>query len=562
MRPTNPPARAVRQKKLAKSTLQTILREDELDSGDYNTLQSQSNIESGVEKSEEKEYHLQAALAANSTGVDRDGAQEIPAPPAEESKDINYDALYSLVFHRPATYIRFSQTVEECTGCQYSMTTEDDEFLKAYNQKRPNGSKLSEDDFEKIMDVLEDEAAIQAPYASVDGTVIQFQALQSAIKQEIDEKVQPFARDVYEHWRNRRQETGNSHLQPTLKAEKDQVKDDGDPYVCFRRRDGRVTRKTRGRDSQSVDKLKRLRRELEDGRTLIAMALQREQTKREMLMADKTIFQMRAEVKRNKIKLGIKTDDEDLINQKPQKRKQPSEYPQVQRQPGPPMRLPGRADGRPLEADLIQLSDKIAEKENALRAEIEEKAEQHRKWNIHHIDLTRAPLSPVSGPGPETGFRPATATYQLITPPSSVTSESFDHPSPSHESSERVVTRYSSPPEEEERYGQPAYRRRMGRGGRLWIDRRGMSSVAQALETAVSDRWKYDQDDDDEQPVYEVDPYDTKALKFRATIPFPPHLLPQRSRQDGSAVARVPANGRAITATAHPQIQQTSQAPT
>jgi enhancer of polycomb-like protein len=54
MRPTNPPARSVRQKKLAKSTLQTVLREDELDSGDYNTLQSQSNIESGVEKSEEK----------------------------------------------------------------------------------------------------------------------------------------------------------------------------------------------------------------------------------------------------------------------------------------------------------------------------------------------------------------------------------------------------------------------------------------------------------------------------------------------------------------------------
>jgi enhancer of polycomb-like protein len=207
----------------------------------------------------------------------------------------------------------------------------------------------------------------------------------------------------------------------------------------------------------------------------------------------------------------------------------------------------------------------IAQKENLLRAEIEDKAEQHRKWNINHIDLTREPLSPVSGQGPDTGFRPATAQYQyLMTPPSSVTSESFDHPSPSQEAPEPVVARYNSPLEEEEaRHGQPAYRRRIGRGGRLWIDRRGMSS-SQALDSITSDRWKYDQDDDDEQPVYEVDPWETKALKFRASIPFPPHLLPQRSRQE-AALARVgpvnPANARAIAAAA--QVSQSSQvAPT
>jgi enhancer of polycomb-like protein len=196
--------------------------------------------------------------------------------------------------------------------------------------------------------------------------------------------------------------------------------------------------------------------------------------------------------------------------------------------------MPGRSDGRPFDAELIMLSDVIAQKENLLRAEIEDKAEQHRKWNINHIDLTREPLSPVTGPGPDTGFRPATAQYQyLMTPPSSVRSESFDQPSPSQELPEPVIARYNSPLEEEEEHrGQPAYRRRIGRGGRLWIDRRGMSSATQALESATSDRWKYDQDDDEEQPVYEVDPYDTKALKFRATIPFPPHLLPQRSRQD------------------------------
>jgi enhancer of polycomb-like protein len=460
------------------------------------------------------------------------------------------------------------------------MTTEDDVFLTKYNEKRPNGSKCPEDDFEKIMDAFEEESQIQAPFASVDGTVTKFEDLQGAVKQALDDKAFAFAQDIYAHWRDRKQAAGKLPLQPRLKEEKDPTKDEGDPYICFRRRDARQTRKTRARDNLSVDKLKKLRKEIEEGRQLIAMAFQREQAKREMLHVDKSIFQMRAELKRNKIKLGIKTDDEDLINQKvcrtptsyvddahleqPQKRKPQTDYPQVQRPPGPPLRMPGRADGRPLEADLIQLSDVLAQKENLLQQEIEEKAEQHRKWNHNHIDLTREPLLPVLGQGPETGFRPATAQYQyLMTPPSSVTSESFDHLSPSHEKPEPFMTRYNSPPEEDEPHGQPAYRRRIGRCNRLWIDRRGMSAASQALDASVSDRWKYDQDDDDEQPVYEVDPYDTKALRFRATIPLPPSTFSQRSRQEERSAQQVrinsaPANQRAITAAA----QQPQTAPT
>jgi len=174
-------------------------------------------------------------------------------------------------------------------------------------------------------------------------------------------------------------------------------------------------------------------------------------------------------------------------------------------------------------------------------------------------------LSPVHGQGFEAGFRPATAQYQyLMTPPSSVTSETFDQHSPSLEKSETFALGYNSPSEEDEPRGQPAYRRRIGRGGRLWIDRRGMSCAARLAEATVSDRWKYDQDDDDEQPVYEVDPYDTKALRFRATIPYPPHLFSQRPRPEVQAgqLARIggnsPAHNRAIAASS----QQPQQAPT
>ncbi len=255
-------------------------------------------------------------MAASSGAGDKDAEKEIPAPPAQESSHIDYEALYALVFDKPATYIRFSQTVEECTGCQYDMTTEDDVFLKSYNQKRPAGSKCLEDDFEKIMEILEETAEAHAPYASVDGTVIPFETMKVALKQQVEEKILSFAKDIYDHWKNRRQDSNNHPLQPTLKFEKNQEKDDGDPYVCFRRRDVRQTRKTRARDVQSTDKLKRLRKELEDGRNLITLAYQRELTKRDLLKVDRSIFEQRAKVKEAKVRRGIKTDDEDLINQR------------------------------------------------------------------------------------------------------------------------------------------------------------------------------------------------------------------------------------------------------
>lgn len=512
-------------------------------------------------------------------GAGSKDAEEIPAPPAEETPDLNYDALYPLVFHKPATYIRFSQTVEETTGCQYNMTTEDDTFLTKYNEQRKPSARCSEDNFEKIMEVFEDTAEVQAPYAALDGTVVSFEIMNAAIRQQIHEKAHMFAQDIYEHWRTCRQNSGNHALQPSLKFEKNQEKDDGDPYVCFRRRDVRQTRKTRARDTQSVEKLKRLRKELDEGRQLIDMALQRELTKRELLKCDRNIFEQRGEVKKTKVKLGIKTDDEDLINQRvsritsgildrangkqPQKRKI-TDFSQMQRPAGTQLRLPGRSDGRPLDADLILLKDLIDQKENALRNEIVGKAQQHRKWNENHVDLTREPLSPVHGQGFEAGFRPATAQYQyLMTPPSSVTSESFDQPSPTLEKSESVALGYNSPSEEDEPRGQPAYRRRIGRGGRLWIDRRGMSCAAKLAEEAVSDRWKYDQDDEDEQPVYEVDPYDTNALRFRTTIPYQPNSFAQRPRAEAQpGQARIsgssPAHSKAIASSS----QQPQQAPT
>ena len=92
--------------------------------------------------------------------------------------------------------------------------------------------------------------------------------------------------------------------------------DDSDPYVCFRRREVRQIRKTRGRDAQSADKLMKLRRELEEARQLVALVRRRELFRKDMLAMERQVFVQRCEVKDMKRKLDIKDDDEDLINQK------------------------------------------------------------------------------------------------------------------------------------------------------------------------------------------------------------------------------------------------------
>ncbi|KAL1842053.1 hypothetical protein VTJ49DRAFT_6123 [Mycothermus thermophilus] len=515
--------RKVRYKKLNVKTPLPVLREDQIDPTEYESLQTEAQIATGVEQAEENEYHLQVVLKSAGVAADK----EIPVPPPQQS-ELNYDELYSRPSSKPATYIRFSQTVEECVGCMYDMTEDDEAFLKSYNQKRPPGQQLSEDDFERIMEVYEDTSYIKAPFASIDQTIVPYDDMLQALRELDKAKVMPHAKDIYEYWKSRRQALNNQPLHPTLKFERHQESDDADPYVCFRRREVRLTRKTRARDVQSAEKLKRLRRELEEGRQLVIAAHNRELMKAEMLKTDRAIFEVRAQLKEMKVRLGIKTDDEDLINQKPQKRKAP-EVPAVQRPP-PPTRLTitTRNETRLAEADLALLADRLAEKENELRADIEKKVQSHNDWNRNHLDLTRGPLSPVHGPRPDPSFRPAKTQY-LMTPPASASSVSLEEPTPMDldkpqpQDLQSVFKFRGVARDQESRENPPMYRRRIGRLNRLWIDRRGMVSPPRDVSADVLDRWKYDQSSDDEEdvPVYEVDPFDTTALRFRASIPLP-----------------------------------------
>ncbi|RYP07995.1 hypothetical protein DL764_002141 [Monosporascus ibericus] len=564
--------RKVRYKKLNTKTLLPVLREDQIDANEYESLTTEQQIATGVEQAEENEYHLQAALKGAGQSTDN----EIPVPPPQAS-EINYDELYPKPYIEPRNYIKFSDTVEETLGSLYDMTTEDDEYLKTYNAKKPANAQLSEDDFERIMEVFEDTASEQAPFAAVDNTVVPYETMAQAMIHVINPKlIQAHGKATYEYWKTRRQATGNKTLHPSLKFETHQEHDDMDPYVCFRRREVRQTRKTRARDVQVADKLKKLRRELEDGRQLVVFSHQRELLKREVLKADRIVFEGRARLKETKIRLNIRTDDEDLINTKPQKR--PRAEATQPRAPHPQVRAVARPEGRAADGvDLTLLSDKKAERERELRAEIENKILQHRRWNHNYVDLTSGPLPPVKQEQ-EPSFRPA-KTQQLMTPPASSASDSMEADEGAKQSQQKDVMPLAATDEysDDSDYGETyKWRRRIGRNNRQWLDRRpvrlGLKSPPLAVDSTQPDQWKYDQDTDDEDvpAVYEVDQFSQDQMRYRAMmIPYPISFYTRRidaaAQPNGvnrQALPQPLAQAQAQSQAQAPSAQAQAQAPT
>ncbi|KAI0167031.1 enhancer of polycomb-like-domain-containing protein [Hypoxylon sp. FL1284] len=560
--------RKVRYKKLNTKTPLPVLREDQIDPNEYESLTNESQIATGVEQAEENEYHLQAALK----GVGASTDTEIPVPPPQKSEE-NYDELYPTPYIEPRNYIKFSETVEETLGSLYDMTTEDEEYLKSYNAKFSGDAQLTEEDFERIMEVFEDTATEQAPFASVDNTVVPYEIMVQSMTHVIPARlIQAHAKSVYGYWQKRRQVSGNKVLHPSLKFETHQEHDDMDPYVCFRRREVRQTRKTRARDAQVSDKLKKLRKELEEARQLVVFSYQREIYKRELLNNERLIFEHRASLKDAKVRLNIKADDEDLYNARPQKR--PKLEPQQPGRPGPhsQLRVVVRPDGgKSVEpVDLVLLSDKLAEKENELRTDVEAKIQHHRRWNANFVDLTADPLPPPVR-AKESSFRNAKATA-YITPPASSAEDSMEiDKNPEESVSVQAIVSLlqgafpSAFPRDADHDDDGehavAYRRRYGRLGRMFVDRRSPrqkesqqpSPNTREVDLTQSDRWKYDQDDDDDEPpVYEIDPHNARQMKFRSTIPLPAAYQLRRQGVDPAALAA--ANRQAL-----PQLQAPMQ---
>ena len=324
-----------------------------------------------------------------------------------------------------------------------------------------------------------------------------------------------------------------------MKFETSPDADDADPYVCFRRREVRQIRKTRGRDAQSAEKLRRLRKELDDARMLVMMIKQREIARKEQIVLERQLFRQRCEVKETKRKLGIKGDDDDLINQKVrwagpptenladsrlQPKKKPEVAPPSQQLTTPQLRFPVARAGP--NDDLRILDDVQAEKEKAISKEIQSNVEKHIKWNEGFVDKTRAPLTPISEKLFGSDFRQAMPTTEYLpTPPASVSDEETDMVDAGSPRQKPVpddvpnTFRYATPPTEDIGQMIPSFRRRVGRGGRLMFDRRMPTRPKdQNPGGALYERFKYDSDDEDDEEIIDVDPHDLQIMSHKAYL--------------------------------------------
>jgi enhancer of polycomb-like protein len=181
--------------------------------------------------------------------------------------------------------------------------------------------QCSEDTFEETMNFFEEMSAQIQPYASIDSPpIVSLEEMERAIDDPISPEVHQWLRPIYQHWVRRK---GSRPLMPAIKVrvlDTSSEADDADPYICFRRREVRQTRKTRGRDAQVVEKLKKLRMELEQARELVQMVVSREKLNKEKIEVSRKVFEQRKQLKEVKISKNITgekaADEELLVDQK------------------------------------------------------------------------------------------------------------------------------------------------------------------------------------------------------------------------------------------------------
>lgn len=157
------------------------------------------SVETGVDKNEEDEVHLQQVINAaqrvlmgsvKNDKKDGEGKEDqsvyIPTPDASKLwKDAKkyYD---DNTFVEPEAYIKFSATVEDTLGVEYNIDEEDEKFLnEVLNKEYPKASKkkkeggvevqekeCSEIEFETIMAKFEKTIEEKQPFLSVDPSII------------------------------------------------------------------------------------------------------------------------------------------------------------------------------------------------------------------------------------------------------------------------------------------------------------------------------------------------------------------------------------------------------
>lgn len=353
-----------RQRKISVKQTLLVLKQKDIPDFDIEDQQRElQHIETGVEKGEEEEHHLQQVINASAAKFKGANVEQVYIPTPDASKVWNEaPKFYHQHFDEPDSYIKFSATVEDTSGCPYNMDEIDEAFLIKMNKNFSPDKQCTEDEFEIISNKLETVVDEKQPFLSMDPQqILSFneikeyaigpQSRNSDIHQVLANKLhidsfktlydaepssgkEPrplsllfdlFGNLIYDHWRNRRVERDGKPVFPTLRFEDPSQKDDNNPYTTFRRREFRQARKTRRTDVQSIEKLKLLYKDLRRAESLFVSLAEREHKKLELIETESNVFDLRNALKKIKREENIKNDDELLIDI-PKKKRLPLGY--------------------------------------------------------------------------------------------------------------------------------------------------------------------------------------------------------------------------------------------
>ncbi|XP_032421575.1 enhancer of polycomb homolog 1-like isoform X2 [Xiphophorus hellerii] len=189
----------------------------------------------------------------------------IPVPEAE-SNITYYDSLYPGDYKMPKQLIHIQPFSLDTEQPDYDLDTDDEAFVNKLKKKM----EISCLQFEEMIDRLEKgsgQQAVSLPEAKL-------------LLKEDDELI----KEVFDYWSHKRKNSKANSLIPTVKQEKRDGSSTGDPYVAFRRRTEKMqTRKNRKNDEASYEKMLKLRRDLSRAVTILEMIKRREKSKRELL---------------------------------------------------------------------------------------------------------------------------------------------------------------------------------------------------------------------------------------------------------------------------------------
>ncbi|KAK4048928.1 Enhancer of polycomb-like protein 1 [Microbotryomycetes sp. JL201] len=438
----------------------------------------------GVDRDEENELHLKRALTSSFAKMEGQTQESIPLPSASIMVDRAwYETLYcGASWSDPHTYIRFSDTVERSvrpgTSPTYTMDEQDETWLVRLNQEISKTSSV----------IIGQQTAHSASLGQVGEN--EFECLMDAFEMACKELQQrgrkrlPAFADLY----NKIQMHQSKLPRPT-----DAGSDSA--YTCFRPRQTLSNRRTRKSDETAFPRLLHLRRDLSNVQTLFGLVLKREQLKLQDVHLDRQIFEEQVRVRALKRKLGESSGDEQLLLTAPATKM---------------MRRPSMAAAPACRDSLYRPSNVPLSSPEELRLR------QERPQIV--LDKLEYEL------------RQKTKEDQL-TSWTDMTNEAFETSSPDlvRRPESTLWRRRLELQDEHETRLEPVgsnrarFRRRMGRGGKVWLDRiglhgpRGVSlsvpcgqvdikELKGAEWSRVKERWKYDNDSDLELDVKSNEP--------------------------------------------------------